>query len=87
MNEIEILGGCIGLIVGLIIIAYWLKKRKEKQEQKQRKIAEQIERVIRANEPGYEPPGRTSMRTTIKDGVVTYRKDRRQEKDKKKSGR
>lgn len=84
MNEIEIiLGGCGVLIVVFIIIAHWRKKREERRM----KIDATVERVIRANEPGYEPPGRRRrMRMTIKDGVVTYRKDRSQEK-KKEDGR
>lgn len=81
MNETEIiLGGCIGLIAVLIIIAYWWKRK----EQRQKKIAEQVERVRLANRPGYRPPGWRSMRTSIKDGVITYKKDKTQ---KDKSGR
>ncbi len=82
MNETEILGGCIGLVMVLIIITYWQKKKK----QRRMKIDATVERVIRSNEPGYQPPGRRRMRMTIKDGVVTYRKDRSQEK-KKEDGR
>ena len=74
-----ILGICIGFIVGLTIIANWRKRK----EQRRKKIAEQVERVRRANEPGYRPPGSRSMRTTIRDGVVTYRKDKSKKKDQK----
>ena len=78
MNDTEIiLGGCIGLVMGLIIIAYWLKKRKQRQE----KIDIQIERVRLASKPGYRPPGRIPMKTSIKDGVITYRKDKDQKKE------
>jgi len=84
MNETEIiLGGCAGLIVVLILIAYWRKRKEERQK----KIDATIERVIMANKPGYQPPGSSSMRMSIKDGVVTYRKDRSQKKEKDKSGR
>ncbi len=83
MNETEIiLGGSIGLIVLLIIIVYYRKMK----EQKQKKIDLQIERVRLASKPGYRPPRRIPMRTSVKDGVTTYWKDRRQKKDKKKSG-
>lgn len=84
MNEIEIiLVGCIGLIAVYIIIAYWWKKK----EQTRKKIDAQVDRVRRANEPGYRPPGSGSMRTTIKDGVITYKKDKSQKKEKDESGR
>lgn len=83
MNETEIiLGGCIGLIAVLVIITSYRKRR----EQRQKKIAIQVEKVRRANEPGYQPPGRKKMWTTIEDGVISYRKDKTQ-KDKDKSGR
>jgi FtsZ-interacting cell division protein ZipA len=82
MNELEIvLGGSAGLIVVLIIIAYWRKRKEERQK----KIDAAVERIRLANQPGYRPPGSSSMRTTVKDGVITYRKDRSQKKDK--SGR
>ena len=84
MSEIEtILGICIGLIVGLIIIVYWRKRRDERQK----KIDIQKERIKLASKPGYEPPGRKRMWTTIKDGVITYRKDKTPKEDKEKSGR
>jgi len=84
MNETQIiLGGCIGLIVVLIIIIYYRKIK----EQKQKEIDLQMERVRLASKPGYKPPERIPMRTSVKDGVTTYRKDRSQKKDKDKSGR
>ena len=84
MNEIEIvLGGCVGLIVVLFFIAQWRKRKEERQM----RIDAAVERVELANKPGYRSPGDSSMRTTIKDGVITYRKDRSQKKDKDKSGR
>jgi len=84
MEEIRIvLGGCIGLIVVLISIVYWRKRKEERR----RKIDIIKERVRRASEPGYQPPGSIPMRTSVKDGVTTYRKNRSQKKDKDKSGR
>jgi len=58
-----------GVVVVLPILMYGVKRRKRRRE----KIEAQVRRVKMANEPGYERP-RSSMRTYIKDGVITYSK-------------
>jgi len=55
-----------GLILLLIIL--WVNRR--------RQIDEQVRHVKLANEPGYKAP-KDDMEVFIKDGVITYRKRRK----------
>ena len=70
-----ILCGGVVVLAGVLIL-------RQRREQRRRKIALQVERMELANKPGYRPPGHDGMQTSIQDGVITYRRKRKADKEK-----
>ena len=67
--------GFVALVV-LVFVGMVIVNNRNKQRQK--KIEEQVRRIERANEPSYRAR-ENGMETTIKDGVITYRKRRKRD--------
>ncbi len=78
---------CATSIILFVIVYYGNKQFKinveekkiaeEKRiEEEKRKLDAQIERMKKANEPGYKPDESDNFNTTIEDGVIRYKKKR-----------
>ena len=46
------------------------------RKQRRKRIEEQVQRIEKVNDPNYQRPD-DEMETTIKDGVITYRKKKK----------
>ena len=69
------------LIIAILVVFIVLNKKiTENRKMRQKKIDEAVERIKKANEPGYRPPDRFD--TYIQDGVISYKRKKDQSRTK-----